>query len=610
MRTVRLIMTGVSCSISLWLALMFAPAAPAQSGSVGFHISPSEFRAGQSASALLSITSTSITALTISAGDTFTFVFDSSVGTVSSIMGPVLVNSASLAAGDFSASFGATQVVVTYNGQPKPFLFGSTLGVEVRFTASGQVGTGKLSFSSRFTGSVNGNLPYTPVSIVDFANGGVTAVSHDGTLSGDGTPGAPLGVVAGTVAIAHDATLLGNGTNGAPLGVVAGTVAIAHDATLMGDGKTATPLGVVPGSVPIAHDGTLTGNGTTATPLGVVAGSVAITHDGTLTGSGTSGTPLGITVPLSLMGSSPDTPQHGGQPILRVLNVKTGAQMDAGGESDSFGPGIQVTGGSSIPDGSGTSSGFSGIVAMGGIGTGKSAFAGTAITAFAGGVQNGANTEVVANLVGNVDVQGNLSKGGGSFKIDHPLDPANKYLYHSFVESPDMMNIYNGNANLDSNGEAVVELPAWFSALNKDFRYLLTPIGAPGPGLYIGEEIADNRFKISGGLPGMRVSWQVTGIRQDAWANAHRIPVEEVKADRERGHYLYPELFDQPEEKSIQWARHPELMQRMKDRREQQIKQAQAAGSTDAAKAKAAGRIGAAGGQSGNSQASAKSAGR
>jgi len=284
--------------------------------------------------------------------------------------------------------------------------------------------------------------------------------------------------------------------------------------------------------------------------------------------------------------------------------------MDAGGESDSFGPGIQVTGGSSIPDGSGTSSGFSGIVAMGGIGTGKSAFAGTAITAFAGGVQNGANTEVVANLVGNVDVQGNLSKGGGSFKIDHPLDPANKYLYHSFVESPDMMNIYNGNAKLDSNGEAVVELPAWFSALNKDFRYLLTPIGAPGPGLYIGEEIADNRFKISGGLPGMRVSWQVTGIRQDAWANAHRIPVEEVKADRERGHYIYPELFDQPEEKSIQWARHPELMQRMKDRREQQIKQAQAAGSTDAAKAKAAGRIGAAGGQSGNSQASAKSAGR
>ena len=63
---------------------------------------------------------------------------------------------------------------------------------------------------------------------------------------------------------------------------------------------------------------------------------------------------------------------------------------------------------------------------------------------------------------GNVDVDGNLSKAGGSFKIDHPLDPANKYLYHSFVESPDMMNIYNGNATTDAQGSAIVQLPEWF----------------------------------------------------------------------------------------------------------------------------------------------------
>ena len=48
------------------------------------------------------------------------------------------------------------------------------------------------------------------------------------------------------------------------------------------------------------------------------------------------------------------------------------------------------------------------------------------------------------NVAGNLDVTGTISKGGGTFKIDHPLDPTNKYLYHSFVESPDMMNIYNG----------------------------------------------------------------------------------------------------------------------------------------------------------------------
>jgi len=168
---------------------------------------------------------------------------------------------------------------------------------------------------------------------------------------------------------------------------------------------------------------------------------------------------------------------------------------------------------------------------------------------------------------GNVDVDGNLSKAGGSFKIDHPLDPANKYLYHSFVESPDMMNIYNGNATLDGNGEAVVTLPDWFETLNRDFRYQLTAVGAPGPNLYVAEEIFGNHFKIAGGRPGAKVSWQVTGIRQDAWANAHRIPVEVEKPEVERGFYLHPELFGAPEEKGILWATAPKAMEQWKEAR-------------------------------------------
>jgi hypothetical protein len=80
---------------------------------------------------------------------------------------------------------------------------------------------------------------------------------------------------------------------------------------------------------------------------------------------------------------------------------------------------------------------------------------------------------------------------GGSFKIDHPLDPANKYLCHSFVESPDMKNLYDGVVVLDNKGKAVIELPDWFGILNKDFRYQLTDIGSPGPNLYIAEEISD-----------------------------------------------------------------------------------------------------------------------
>ncbi|MBI3660124.1 hypothetical protein HY230_06595 [Candidatus Acetothermia bacterium] len=114
------------------------------------------------------------------------------------------------------------------------------------------------------------------------------------------------------------------------------------------------------------------------------------------------------------------------------------------------------------------------------------------------------------------------------------------------------MNIYNGNAVLDANGEAWVDLPEWFSALNRDFRYQLTSIGGFAP-IYIAQEIQNNRFQIAGGKPGMKVSWQVTGIRQDAYANAHRIPVEEMKPANERGYYLYPELFGQPKEMGIGW---------------------------------------------------------
>ena len=168
---------------------------------------------------------------------------------------------------------------------------------------------------------------------------------------------------------------------------------------------------------------------------------------------------------------------------------------------------------------------------------------------------------------GNVEVDGKLSKASGSFKIDHPLDPANKYLYHSFVESPDMMNIYNGNVTTDARGVATIELPEWFEALNRDFRYQLTSIGQPAQA-WVSQEVANHHFEIRTDKPNVRVSWQVTGIRQDAWANANRIEVEVNKPDNERGSYLHPELFGQPEEKGVLWSRHPEMMKRLKEFRQ------------------------------------------
>jgi hypothetical protein len=164
---------------------------------------------------------------------------------------------------------------------------------------------------------------------------------------------------------------------------------------------------------------------------------------------------------------------------------------------------------------------------------------------------------------GNVEVDGNLSKAGGSFKIDHPLDPANKYLYHSFVESPDMMNIYNGNATTDASGSAVVTLPAWFETLNRDFRYQLTVMGQFAQAI-VASKVANHQFTIKTDKPNVEVSWQVTGIRQDAWANAHRIPLEVEKAPADRGLYLHPELFGAPSEKSIALAHHPMMLKMIK----------------------------------------------
>jgi len=152
-------------------------------------------------------------------------------------------------------------------------------------------------------------------------------------------------------------------------------------------------------------------------------------------------------------------------------------------------------------------------------------------------------TQGDAQIDGSLAVSGSLSKGGGSFKIDHPLDPAGKYLYHSFVESPDMMNVYAGTITLDDDGRATVALPEWFEALNRDFHYQLTAIGGPAPDLHVSGEIRATAFSIAGGRAGQKVCWQVTGVRHDSWANANRIPVEADKAAEDQGRYLHPELF-------------------------------------------------------------------
>ena len=148
------------------------------------------------------------------------------------------------------------------------------------------------------------------------------------------------------------------------------------------------------------------------------------------------------------------------------------------------------------------------------------------------------NTRVEGNLV----VTGSISKGSGTFKIDHPDDPENKFLVHSFVESPDMMNVYNGNAITDANGFVTVELPDYVENANKDYRYQLTPIGQFAQCI-IKEKVKGNKFVIQTDKPNVEVSWMITGIRSDPYANQNRIVPVVDKDQNEKGKYLHPEAY-------------------------------------------------------------------
>ena len=319
----------------------------------------------------------------------------------------------------------------------------------------------------------------------------------------------------------------------------------------------------------------------------------SITHDSTLSGNGTSASPLGVALPLEL-----NVGTFSGNPVLRVLNTNEGQGiLAAGGSSVNFaggdgvfsqggmsgafiaGRGVRAQGGDSVSgeggigisgNGGDSSSGNagSGVFAFGGGSSAATGRAGDGIVAHAGFANNGAAKGLAGNFTGDVLITGALNvTGTKNFKIDHPLDPENKYLLHAAIESSEVLNIYSGNVRLDSNGEAVVQMPDWFQALNRDFRYSLTPLGAPGGSLYIAQEMADNRFKIAGGTPGVKVSWQVTGVRSDAAMLRHPFKVEEDKDDRERGYYADPEAFNQLEERGTEWARHPEMMRQLSQRR-------------------------------------------
>jgi hypothetical protein len=170
------------------------------------------------------------------------------------------------------------------------------------------------------------------------------------------------------------------------------------------------------------------------------------------------------------------------------------------------------------------------------------------------GVWGKSRRRLAGYFSGQVEVTGFLVKSGGGFRIDHPHDPENKYLSHSFVESPEALNVYSGTVTTDADGGATVTLPGYFEDLNEDFRYQLTVIGQFAQAI-VAEEISGNEFTIRTDRPIVRVSWQVTGVRKDPFAALHRITVEEDKPQEERGTYLHPEVYGRSGANSVDQVR-------------------------------------------------------
>jgi len=156
---------------------------------------------------------------------------------------------------------------------------------------------------------------------------------------------------------------------------------------------------------------------------------------------------------------------------------------------------------------------------------------------------------------GNLHSTGSNTKAGGGYKIDHPQDPENMYLTHSDVSSPEQKNVYDGTVVTDMNCNAVVALPSYFESLNGDFRYQLTVVGDFAQAI-ISEEIKDNQFTIKTDKPSVKVCWQVTGIRKDAFAKSRSTEIEVFKDTDERGLYQNPEIYGYGIENSINKKHH------------------------------------------------------
>jgi len=363
----------------------------------------------------------------------------------------------------------------------------------------------------------------------------------------------------------------------------------------MGNGTTPSPLGV---AVPLFLSGGVPIGATIPAVVEVAnteQGGVGISGRGGSLSTGAGAGHGGVGVE-GVGGNGVSTGDFGGTGVSGVGGSSggtggAGVQAVGGGGGGDFtsigGPGVRAQGGSGTNGGGGP-----GLIATGGsgpavTGTGvighggdsETGVGGDGVQGFAGhghapGFEGAAGSffgDVVVTdnlgVEGDVSVHGSLTVSGVKhFKIDHPLDPENKYLYHAAIESSEVLNVYSGNIVTDLSGEAVVTFPDWFEAINRDFRYQLTVVGTFAQAI-VADEIHNNHFRIRTSAPSVRVSWQVTGVRSDAVMRKHPFNPEQDKPERERGTYLSPESFNQPEEKNVFFLQRPQVLQGFKESR-------------------------------------------
>jgi len=520
-----------------------------------------------------------------------------------------------------SASFNGTGVMgsATSTSGSATGVFGTTaspngLGVQgVNYAAVG--GTGMVGVANAASGYSNGVYGKS-VSVNGTGVSGQATSGTGNTVGTSGTSASPNGVgVQGVNTAATGGTGV-NGVSNATSGYGNGVYGSSASPTGNGvHGDVTAPYGQGVYGSNEATSGPANGVlGVSSSPLGIGVSGSATTTSGSATGVyGQSSSPMGTAIngsnlattgyALGVSGTSASSSGVGvqgqvaapqGKAVVGINSAATGPAIGVIGVSASSADGATGVNGSATGThgnatgvlGSSLSSqgygvfGFSPNIAVAAVSktctssgcTIKPGTAGQFVTGAGGVVLQGvreaadfSTTQVFyvdasgnGYFAGDLNVTGKVVKGSGSFKIDDPLDPANKYLSHSFVESPDMMNVYNGNVTTDKLGRATVELPEYFEALNRDFRYQLTVMGQFAQAI-VATKIGKNRFVIRTNKPSVEVSWQVTGIRKDAYANANRIPTEEEKPADERGYYLHPELFAQPESKGIVAAHQSEV---------------------------------------------------